>query len=159
MSSATVTPPALTCIQIDLAPLQLAVPIDRVEKVVRPSEVTGTTTTQSGPDDEISSGIVYYADKAVTLLNLQQHLLQTRTAAHYFLVLRATSGELVALPIPQAPNLVEFPPQTVKMLPTTYRRVNLLGIASHVARNAEGQTSFILDVDYLVNRWGVSAET
>ncbi|MEO1589937.1 MAG: chemotaxis protein CheW [Cyanobacteria bacterium J06632_22] len=172
MPSSTVMPPAaarsLSCIQIDLAQLKLAVPIDRVEKVVRPSQIMGehvadavptaAHTGSSGPvsSGTVSSGIVYYADTAVTLLNLQQHLLPTATPSSpsYFLILRASTGELVAVPIPTAPNLVEFPQQTVKVLPATYRQVNLLGIASHVTRTEDEQTLFILDVDYLVTRWG-----
>ena len=181
MSSTTVTPSAtarpLSCIQIDLAPLHLAVPIDRVEKVVRPSDIVGediageglieegmigenlSALGQHGHDDAsaagaVSSGIVYYANRAVTLLNLQRHFQQVPAPTTYFLILRATSGELVAIPIPHAPNLIEFPAPALKQLPPTYRRVNLLGIASHVARTSEGPTTFILDVDYLVNRWG-----
>ena len=173
MSPSTAMPPAaappLTCIQIDLTSLQLAVPIDRVEKVVRPSDVVGANITgtiiagQEQPQSDAAApgssavplGIVYYGDTTVTLLNLQQRLLQTATPTRYFLVLRASHGELIAVPIPNAPNLVEFPAKSIKALPKTYRQANFLGIASHVARIAEGETIFILDVDYLVTRWCV----
>lgn len=151
--------PALTCIQVDLNPLQLAVPIDRVERVVRQSEVVGESSVgesfvgQDAARTTVPTGIIYYAETAVTLLNLEQHLLQRVTAAGYYLILRASTGEWVAIPILAAPNLVEFPSQLLKTLPPTYRRTNLLGIASHVARTQDGPTVFILDVDYLVNRW------
>ena len=151
--------PTLTCIQVDLNPLQLAVPIDRVEKVVRQSEIVGESIVGEspvGPDTSataVPTGIIYYAETAVTLLNLEQHLLQRPTTAGYYLILRASTGEWVAIPIPAAPNLIELPSQSLKTLPSTYRRANLLGIASHVARTEAGSTVFVLDVDYLINRW------
>ncbi|MEO0541838.1 MAG: chemotaxis protein CheW [Cyanobacteria bacterium P01_A01_bin.105] len=153
MSSSAIARPAaispLICIQIELGSLPLAVPIDRVEKVVPKSAVVGQ---DAGP-----AGIIYYGDTAVTLLDLQQHLLPaslptTAEQTGYFLIVRATQGGLVAVPISTTPNLVELPQTALKALPPTYRQANLLGIASHVAR-IEEQTVFILDVDYLVTQW------
>ena len=140
----------LKCITVQLNQLTVALPIDRVGKVIKQTTVLGSGLNHMG--------VTHYEGNPITVFDLHYHLFQQRQDArgtNYLIIAKTQNGQKFALPIQGAPNLAEFPSQELRVLPPSYRRADTLGIASHVVRTiaptGEEVTFFILDTDYLAN--------
>jgi hypothetical protein len=124
--------------------LNFAVAIEQVQRIL-----SQTAFHSSGINPV---GLV--ADQDITMIDLQQLIFGTRLeSSGYLVVLKSPSQGLFGIPIAQSASLVDIAPENLKPLPTAYRAMDTLGIASHVgkAESDEGtQTVFMLDLDRLV---------
>jgi chemotaxis signal transduction protein len=95
------------------------------------------------------------ADQDITMIDLHQLIFGSSLEVFsYLVVLKSPNQGLFGLPVAQSPSLVDLNPDNLKPLPTAYRAMDTLGIASHVAKadTDDGQqTVFMLDLDRLVS--------
>lgn len=139
----------LQCITVRLNQLTIALPINCVDKVIKQTPVLSSGLNPMG--------VTHYEGNPITVVDLYHHLFQHRQAPHpnqsYLIIAKTGQGQKFALPIQGAPNLMAFPSRELRVLPSSYRRADTLGIASHVVRKTsatgEDTTFFILDMDYL----------
>lgn len=150
------TGPTVQCIMVTLDKVVVAIPIDRVDKVVKQATVVGSGLSHMG--------ITHYAGEPVTVVDLQYQLFQRWSEQSsdnqdtYLIIAKTSTQGLLAFPIQAAPDLIEFAVSELRVLPSSYRRADTLGIASHVVRVAqpsgEDLSIFILDLDYLASQCG-----
>lgn len=151
------TPQAAALIKLVMFPigqLLLATPMDRISRVIRPPQIYSSGLG--------SVGVTTVGDRELTIIDLHRELFHTPspqlTEGPGYLVLAPTpSGELIGIPIAQAPLLIEVPASLVRQLPESYRQADTLWIASHMARVAlEGdpaiQSIFVLDMAAVIQR-------
>jgi chemotaxis signal transduction protein len=125
--------------------LNFAVAIEQVQRIL-----SQTAVVRSGINPV---GLV--ADQNITMIDLHQLIFGSGLeVSSYLVVLKSPSQGLFGLPVAQSPSLVDLNPDNLKPLPTAYRAMDTLGIASHVAKadTDDGQqTVFMLDLDRLVS--------
>jgi chemotaxis signal transduction protein len=100
------------------------------------------------------TGVAHLLDQEVTILDLHQYIFQTSVQqSRYILVVKTATSELLGIPVIESPALAEVAIANVRILPPSYRQMDALGIASHVAvvEMEEGtQTVFLCDVEQFV---------
>lgn len=134
-----------------IAPLQVALPIAQVQRVIRQTEVFSSGLTHLG--------ITHVGDYEVTVVDLYRRLFNRNLTPQpnqpiYQIILRSTQGDLLALPIDSPPELVDVPQTAIRLLPAAYHRQNdTLSIAKQVAvipTPTGTQTIFLLDTQTLI---------
>lgn len=101
-----------------------------------------------------TTGLVQIGSHTLALLDLHQ-LLGDRTPhldrnTPFLLIVQVVEGELCAIPVDEPPNLVELPNDSIRALPRSYDRNNLLDLVSYGAiLSEEGKTFtiFLLDIN------------
>ncbi|MEM9009035.1 MAG: chemotaxis protein CheW [Cyanobacteria bacterium P01_F01_bin.86] len=145
--------PTLRCITINLNAFMLAIPIDRIERVIKQTQVLGSGLNHVG--------LAHYEGVPITVVDLHHKLFHTPQVINpqegYLIIANTTSQNKFAFPIQKFPNLIEFSTGELRVLPSSYRSADTLSIASHVVRvvqsSGENITFFILDMDYLANQY------
>ena len=141
------TEQTLKLIVMKLGQLTIACRIKSVYKVVRQAQIHSSGLGHTG--------ITYLDNKTVTVVDLHQKLFQVSMSEEegYFVVLSATSGELIAIPVATSPNLMDVRYDHIKVLPDSYRHSDTLNIASHIAiipDEEKSLTVFLLDENTLI---------
>ncbi|MEB3211800.1 MAG: chemotaxis protein CheW [Leptolyngbyaceae bacterium] len=144
--------PELKCIMVSLNTLTIALPIDRVEKIIKQTSVFGSGLTHLG--------LTHYEGSPITVIDLHYQLFQTRQIESsdngYLIIAQTITQNRLALPIKEPPNLIEFPISRQRVIPQSYRGADTLWMATHVVRIAQpaGEllTVFMIDIDYLAER-------
>lgn len=134
-----------------VGPLQAALPIVAVQRVIRPTQVYGSGLTHFG--------LTHVGPEEVTVVDLHQKLLGQPLKAEgqpgYLVIVRVESGDLLGVPVSSAPELMDVPCSLVRQLPAPYRQADTLAIASQVAvvpTEADLKTIFLLDTDRLLDQ-------
>jgi chemotaxis signal transduction protein len=81
-------------------------------------------------------GMLNLGDLTVTIVDLRHKFTTidpTHDSSGFALLFHTHAGELCALPIKDAPVLLDINPITIKPIPLAYREVNQLSFASHLA--------------------------
>jgi chemotaxis signal transduction protein len=139
-----------------LGTLLLAAPMNRISRVIHCPQIYSSGLG--------SVGVATVGDRELTIVDLHQELFHSPSPRGAdqpgYLVLTPTpSGELMGIPTPETPLLLEIPTKLVRLLPDSYRQADTLWVASHMARMplAEGQppqSIFVLDMAAVVERIG-----
>jgi chemotaxis signal transduction protein len=138
LSHATNDVNLLKVLVFEMADHFFALPIDVIFKVINCPPITNTA--QRG------LGIADFEEQTVTVVNLAQRLSpqsrDTQTLQKRFLILTQTrQGELCGIPIDKSPALIELPLENIRPLPLSYRQMNPLSIATHIAVLPESEGS------------------
>ena len=149
----------LKCITISLSELMLALPVEKVDKVIKQTPVISSGLNHMG--------ITHYEGDPITVVDLHYQLFQRRqsekSSGKYLIIAKAVGQNKFAFPVQEAPSLVEFPMSSLRVLPPSYRGTDTLEVASHVVRKAHSSgdetTFFVLDVDYLSKKYGENKVT
>jgi chemotaxis signal transduction protein len=127
--------------------LYLGAEINSVKKIISQTAIHSSGQTLAG--------VAHLDDQEVTILDLHRSVFGTPIPeASYLVILRLTGSELLGIPVEKSPVLVEVPSNDVRVLPASYRQIDTLSIASHVAvaETEEGsQTIFLLDPAQMVD--------
>lgn len=138
-------------VTFQIGTLTLALPIAAVYKVVNLAPIHGSGLHPVG--------VTAIGDHNYTVIDLHQQIFQTRatlapSASGYLILVQLATGELLGIPVTEAPSLIEVPLSLVRILPASYRRSDTLAIASHIVMLSDGetdQTIFVLDVNSLIS--------
>ncbi|MEM6445514.1 MAG: chemotaxis protein CheW [Cyanobacteria bacterium P01_D01_bin.123] len=154
-SRRTATGPTIRVVAFPLHTLNLALRVESVERVLN-----NVPIYSSGLN---SFGITHVGDREITVLDLQNQLFRTKTLlprqgndapiSPYLVVIQNSAGEAYGIPINAPPALTEIPANAIRILTSSYRRSDTLGIASHVAQvkgDTAPKTIFLLDVDRVI---------
>ncbi len=150
--SSSVLPEILKLIVFSLAQtgtksLYLGAEINSVKKVINQATIHSSGRTLAG--------VAHLDDQEVTIVDLHRSVFGTPIPqASYLVILQLTAGQLLGVPVEKSPALVEVLTKDVRVLPASYRQVDTLSIASHVAvaETPEGsQTIFLLDPTQIVD--------
>jgi len=141
---------SLKAIVFALGNLSLALRIEDVYKVLGQTPVYGSGLN--------SVGIAHVGDREVTVVDLNRQLAQSSITngaaqASYLVVAQNTAGDLYGIPVAVVPALKQLPLANIRILPESYRHIDILGIASHVCQIPEAEvplTIFLLDVDRIL---------
>ncbi|MGB7442464.1 MAG: chemotaxis protein CheW [Coleofasciculaceae cyanobacterium] len=141
---------SLKLIVFALERLNLAFPVTYVEKVIRQKQVQGSGINQFG--------IANLNEQQVTVIDLYRKVFKTEQSSNYFIdgylvIVKNSKDELYGVAVEKAPVLMDVPLSKIRVLPESYRRLDTLDIASHVAvipQETETLTVFLLDVDLLL---------
>lgn len=134
-----------------LGKLNLALSVDRVEKILNYTAIHSSGTT--------ATGIIHLEDRSVTVLDLHRRLFNVSqpplVKGRQFLILAKNSqGESFALLVNETPTLMDIPIAQIRILPDSYRQSDTLFCASHVMivqQKEQSFTVFLLDSDRLVS--------
>jgi chemotaxis signal transduction protein len=86
-------------------------------------------------------GMINIGSQTVTIVDLRQKFVTTDStsdSSRFLILFHTQPGELCGLPVKDAPILLDIPLTTIRPLPLSYRQVNQLTFASHVAIVPQG---------------------
>jgi purine-binding chemotaxis protein CheW len=134
-----------------LGTLNLALPLERVEKILNATAIHSSGTT--------ATGIVHLEGRSVTVLDLHRRLFSVSQPSliqgRQFLILAKNSTkESFALLVNETPKLMDVPLAQIRILPDSYRQNDTLFCATHVAivqQKEQSLTVFLLDSDRLLS--------
>jgi len=130
--------------------VKLALPLDTVSKILNKTPVYGMGFN--------GVGVAHVGDREVTVVDLHQQLFRSSTInessrAVYLIISQSRQGELYGIPVTAVPVLMEVPSSSIRVLPKSYRRADILRSATHVCHIPQEEaplTIFMVDVDLLV---------
>jgi len=130
--------------------VKLALPLDTVSKILNKTPVYGMGLN--------GVGVAHVGDHEVTVVDLHQQLFRSSTInessqAVYLIISQSRQGELYGIPVTAVPVLMEVPSSSIRVLPKSYRRADILRSATHVCHIPQEEaplTIFMVDVDLLV---------
>ena len=109
---------------------------------------------------QVGCGIAHLDELEISVMDLHHHLFKQKNArsgdgsdgslANYLVIIQSLAGELFGIPVDRAPTLLDVPIATIRKVPDTYRQVDTLGIASHMAvieGSGKHMTVFVLDIE------------
>lgn len=130
----------------DVGKLTLALPIARVQKVIKYGEVYGSGLSYVN--------LIHWHDREITVIDLYQKLFKISQSdaksRKYVIIARNTSEELLGIVVSQLPTSIEVSQSRIRVIPDSYRNADTLEIASHVAivsLDGRSQTIFVLDLE------------
>jgi chemotaxis signal transduction protein len=142
--------PTAKLIYFSMGDLLLALPMTHVKKVInRPiaygSGLSAATVTMV---DEIQLPMI-----DIHRLLFQQPLTIDADRPGYLILVKLNPTELLGIPVPETPVLLDVPLTAIRALPESYRESDTLSIASHLVRSEEetgDRTLFLVDVQRLL---------
>jgi len=144
------TVPSLKILVFRMGDVKLALPLDTVSKILNKTPVYGMGLN--------GVGVAHVGDHEVTVVDLHQQLFRSSTInessqAVYLIISQSRQGELYGIPVTAVPVLMEVPSSSIRVLPKSYRRADILRSATHVCHIPQEEaplTIFMVDVDLLV---------
>ncbi len=142
--------PSLKILVFRMGDVKLALPLDTVSKILNKTPVYGMGLN--------GVGVAHVGDREVTVVDLHQQLFRSSTInessqAIYLIISQSRQGELYGIPVTAVPVLMEVPSSSIRVLPKSYRRADILRSATHVCHIPQEEaplTIFMVDVDLLV---------
>lgn len=127
------------------ADYSLALPVHSVLKVIH--------TPLS--EETINTGLIHTEKYTITIVNLDEKLAVAeipQTNIYNFIIFaQSTTGELIAIPVREPPDLIELADENIRALPQSYFNKVLLKISTNVGVISEQTTIFILNVDQILS--------
>lgn len=141
---------SLKLIVFTLDRLNLAFPVEYVDKVIKQKQIQGSGINQFG--------IASLNEQQVTVIDLYRRVFQSEQPSNdftdvYLVIVKNSKDELYGVAVKKTPVLRDVPLSRIRVLPESYRRLDTLDIASHVVvipQETETLTIFLLDVDLLL---------
>jgi chemotaxis signal transduction protein len=128
----------LKVLVFEMADRFFALPLNVIFKVIECPPITNTVHRGIGMAD--------FEQQTITVVNLAQRLspqiMDLQTPKKRFLILTQTrQGQLCGIPIDKSPALIELPVENIHQLSSSYRQMNPLCIATHMAILPESEGS------------------
>jgi chemotaxis signal transduction protein len=134
--------------------LRLAVPMDRISRVINRPKIYSSGLG--------AAGVTTVGDRELMIVDLHQQLFATPgpfdpERPGYLVLTPSPTGELIGIPTPETPLLLEVANADIRELPLSYRQADTLWIASHMLRTTvveggEVQSLFILDMAAVMDK-------
>lgn len=144
----------LKLIVFPMGQLRLAVPMNNISRVINCPKVYSSGLN--------AAGVSTVGDRELTIVNLHQQLFgrpapSTPERPGYLVLSPSPTGELIGIPTPETPLLLEVTESQVRELPQSYRQADTLWVASHMIRSTleeggELQSIFMLDMAAVMNQ-------
>jgi purine-binding chemotaxis protein CheW len=130
--------------------LNVALPIDSVQKVISNPSVYGSGINPFG--------VAHLGDREITVLDLHRRFFKQSqfvdaSCRCYLILAKNSAGESFGILVGETPTLIDVPLSQIRTLPESYRRADTLEVASHVTIVPQPDASltvFVLDVDQLI---------
>lgn len=138
----------LKFISFALNKLNLALPIEKVYKIVNHTPVHSSGTSPIS--------IPHIGENEVTVVDLSRHFFKDKynnETANYMIIVKNQTEESYGITVTKTPILLEIALSMIRILPESYRRADTLAIARHVAvipTDTTPNTVFLLDVELLL---------
>lgn len=132
----------LRLIVINVGKLTLACRIEAVYKIVSYTKIHSSGLGYTG--------LTNIDSHSVMVVDLHRKLFKVSVAdrPEYFVIIKPQTGDLLAIPVTESPNLMDIQREYIRVLPESYRQSDTLAIASHVAvvpHNEKTLTIFVID--------------
>jgi len=134
--------------------LRLSVPMDNISRVINCPKIYSSGLN--------AAGVTTVGDRELTIIDLHQQLFACPAPADpdrpgYLVLTPGPSGEMIGIPTPETPMLLEVPADQIRELPQSYRQADTLWVASHMLRTpleegGELQSIFVLDMLAVMNK-------
>ena len=134
--------------------LRLAVPMDNISRVINRPKIYSSGLN--------AVGVTTVGDRELTIVDLHQQLFDQPgpfdpQRPGYLVLTPGPTGELIGIPTPETPLLLEIPVDQIRDLPESYRQADTLWVASHMTRapleeGGELQSIFILDMAAVMDK-------
>jgi len=134
--------------------LRLAVQMDNISRVINCPKIYSSGLN--------AAGVTTVGDRELTTVDLHQQLFGTPGSFNperpgYLVLTPSPTGEIMGIPTPETPMLLEVPLAQIRELPQSYRQADTLWVASHMLRSpleegGELQSIFVLDMTAVMNK-------
>jgi len=132
--------PSRKLVCFELAKVQYAIPIEKVQCVLKEFTSYGSLTT--------GQSLVRYHDELITLIDLSQLLLNNQISEenNYLIVCTLTQTEHLGIPISKMPKIIEFTEDSFGKIPELYRNGKLPQVVEKVILTTDGKEIFYLNL-------------
>lgn len=128
-------------VAFELGSVRYAVAIERVQRVVKDFNPYGFL--------EGGQSLVRHQDELIVLIDLSKIFPTTRTIAdcNYLIVCTLNKSELLGIPIPDMPKILEVYEENFEGIPELYRHDRLPAAVEKLVRSPDGSEVFYLNLD------------
>jgi chemotaxis signal transduction protein len=137
----TVRTPPRKLVSFELGNVYYAVPIERVQRVVK----------DFNPYGFLDSGqsLVRHQEELITLINLSKIFPSSRSISdcNYLIVCSLNKSDRLGIPIPDMPKILEISEESFCEIPELYRKQQLPPVIEKLIRAPDGYEVFYLNLD------------
>ncbi len=136
----TIRTPPRKLVSFELGNVHYAVPIERVQRVVKDFEPYGFLDS--------GQSLVRHQEELITLINLSKIFPSSRSIAdcNYLIVCTFNEGDRLGIPIPDMPKILEIPEESFCEIPELYRQQQLPPVIEKLIRVPDGSEVFYLNL-------------
>ncbi len=133
--------PARKFVSFDLGSVYYAVPIERVQRVIKDFNPYGFLDS--------GNSLVRHQEELISLINLSKIFPGSRSIAdcNYLIVCTFNKGESLGIPIPDMPKILEVSEEQFCEIPLLYRQDKLPAAVEKLIRAPDGSEVFYLNLD------------
>jgi chemotaxis signal transduction protein len=137
----TLRTPARKLVSFELGNVYYAVPIERVQRIVK----------DFNPYGFLDSGqsLVRHQEELITLINLSKIFSSSRSIAdsNYLIVCTFNNSDHLGIPVPNMPKILEITEDNFCEIPELYRQNQLPPPVEKLIRSPDGSEVFYLNLD------------
>ncbi|TAF01272.1 MAG: chemotaxis protein CheW [Oscillatoriales cyanobacterium] len=135
--------PARKLVSFDLGSVYYAVPIERVQRVVKDFNPYGFLDS--------GNSLVRHQEELITLIDLSKIFKLTKSMAdcNYLIVCTFNQGDRLGIPIPDMPKILEISEAAFCEIPLLYRQQQLPAAVEKLISAPDGSEVFYLNLDLL----------
>lgn len=133
--------PARKFVSFDLGSVYYAVPIERVQRVIKDFNPYGFL--------DRGNSLVRHQEQLISLINLSKIFPGSRSIAdcNYLIVCTFNKGESLGIPVPDMPKILETSEESFCAIPLLYRENTLSPAVEKLIRAPDGSEVFYLNLD------------
>ncbi len=133
--------PARKFVSFDLGNVDYAVPIERVQRVIKDFNPYGFLDS--------GNSLVRHQEELISLINLSKIFPGSRSIAdcNYLIVCTFNKGDRLGIPIPDMPKILEVLEEQFCEIPLLYRQDQLPAAVEKLIRAPDGSEVFYLNLD------------
>jgi chemotaxis signal transduction protein len=133
--------PAHKFVSFDLGSVYYAVPIERVQRVIKDFNPYGFLDN--------GNSLVRHQEELISLINLSKIFPGSRSIAdcNYLIVCTFNKRENLGIPVPDMPKILETSAENFCEIPLVYRENNLSSAVEKLIRAPDGSEVFYLNLD------------
>ena len=133
--------PAHKFVSFDLESVYYAVPIERVQRVIKDFNPYGFLDN--------GNSLVRHQEELISVINLSKIFPGSRSIAdcNYLIICTFNKGESLGIPVPDMPKILETSEERFCEIPLLYRENNLSSAVEKLIRAPDGTEVFYLNLD------------
>jgi Chemotaxis signal transduction protein len=137
----TVRTPARKLVSFELGNIYYAVPIERVQRIVKDFNPYGFLDS--------GNSLVRYQEELITLIDLSKIFPSSRSIAeyNYLIICTFNQSDRLGIPVPDMPKILEIPEENFCEIPEFYRQNQLPDAVEKLIRSPDGSEVFYLNLD------------
>jgi purine-binding chemotaxis protein CheW len=133
--------PARKFVSFNLGSVDYAVPIERVQRVIKDFNPYGFLDS--------GNSLVRHQEELISLINLSNIFPGSRSIAdcNYLIVCTLNKGDRLGIPVPDMPKILETSEEAFCEIPLLYRQDQLSSAVEKLIRAPDGSEVFYLNLD------------